>query len=213
MAARGNLSSLLAYPAAEEFRRLGADLQLAYSQLRSVVVAGTTEGEGATSVSVNLAFALAGQGRTVLLVDGNLRRPALHHLFDVPLSDGLAEWDGTVNPPFRPTAIASNLHVLTAGAARSDARLDQCAQLGMLTKHARERFEYVIWDSAPVGAAPDALVLASVADGLLLVIEADRTENAALEVIREQIERAGVRLLGVVMNRYGRFLPRALRRS
>lgn len=199
---------------AEEFRRLCGELQIAFAFAKSVLITAPVGGEGTTTIAVNLARALAeNQQQRVLLVDANGRAPALHRLFGLEPAGGVRDWDGQSRPLYKSTHVAPNLFVLTAGIGDETVLGEQPAKLRLLAKQVREKFDFVVWDSPPITRNSDAFILATVVDGVLVVVEADRTRIDTLEFVREQLTRVDAKLLGAVMNRKGRFLPRALRDS
>lgn len=178
------------------------------------MVVSCNEGEGTTTVAINLARSLAENPRCrVLLIDANLRAPALHRWFDLELAPGLLEWDGTSIPAYQGSPTIPNLSVLTAGVRgeHSLAWVDITADLGIIAKQVREEFDVVVWDSAPVTRHPDGILLARLVDGVLVVVQPDRTRIDALGFLRDELNRAGATVLGAVLNRHGRFYPRTLR--
>jgi Mrp family chromosome partitioning ATPase len=181
-----------------------------------VLLTAPSGGEGVTTIAASLAAALAEDGRTrVLLVDANLRAPAVHERFDVARAPGLIDWDGATPPRYQGVDGTPNLFLLTAGTPappESVASLP-AGLLGTLAKTTRDHFDFVIWDAAPVVRYPDSLPLASLTDGVIVVIEAGATRVEQLELTRERLQRAGARVLGSVMNRTGRNLFRWLKDS
>ena len=201
---------------ADEFRRLGSELQMAFGSAPSLLVTGPSGGEGTTTVAVQLVAALAENSKSkVLLVDGNVRNPMVHQFFGLSISPGVADWDGVSAPPCRRSSETPNLFVLTAGSAEGKAApwVEQGKSLGELVKQIRDNFDFIVWDAPPLGRYPDALVLATVVDGVLAVVEADRTTADELTQVREQLARVGARLLGAVVNRHGRFMPPGMRNT
>jgi Mrp family chromosome partitioning ATPase len=189
---------------AEEFHRLAHELRLAYPSVRSLLVTAARAGEGTTTVAVNLARALAAQqpGR-VLVVDANLRAPTLHRRFDVPLAGGLAGWNGNGDTPWQPTALGANLFVLTAGEHADDPRIRPLGFLAALVERLRGEFAFVVWDAPAVTLDPDALELATLVDGVLVVVEPYRTSAHSLSLTRDQLIRVKAFVVGAVMNRSG----------
>ena len=202
-------------PWVSEFQRLRSELQGISAAVRSVVVTSATEGAGTTTVAAHLALTMAEDGeKSVLLVDANLRAPAVHRIFGLDSGDGLSEWDGTSPLPVQKLVAPPNLHVLTAGTPTDNGLFAlHISRLTEITRRVKAEFDFVIWDTPPVVRHPDAPLLGPLVDGVLVVIESDRTPADALAVAREQLVSMGGRLLGAVMNRRGRFIPRVLRTS
>jgi Mrp family chromosome partitioning ATPase len=201
-------------PVAEEYRRLCTSLRTAVPSAKSLMVLSCAEGEGTTTVAMNLARSFAENPRCrVLLVDANVRAPSLHRWFDLDLAPGLLECDGMDAPAYQATQAIPNLYVLTAGVRgeHSLSWVEATASLGTIAKQIREEFDVAVWDSAPVTRYPDGILLARLVDGVLVVVQPDRTRVDALGFLRDELTRAGVTVLGAVLNRNGRFYPRTLR--
>jgi capsular exopolysaccharide synthesis family protein len=190
---------------AEAFRTLRTNLlfsELA-QKLRVIAVTSANPAEGKSITAANLAITFAQQGRSVVLVDGDLRMPGVHTLFrvprdpgltqvllgDVPLEDALT----TMDPPglvLLPTGI---LPPNPAELLGTEAMVRVLARL-------KERFDIVIFDTAPVLAATDALVVGARCDGVILVVRAGRTDRAAATDAVNQLALVGARVLGAVLN-------------
>jgi Mrp family chromosome partitioning ATPase len=208
------LGSLLGIPpaAVEDYATLASriELVLANEVRRTVVVGGAGRGSGATTVAVGLAAALAVTVRApVLLVDGNLRGPALHTKFHVERAPGLTEVvrDGAGIAHVAHATAVPRLTLLTAG---SEVKSPQSFfQLPAFREqlHAWTRdYTYVVFDSAPFGPA-DPLSLGQAVSGAVLVLEAARTVREVAAETAEEMRRAGIRVLGAVLNRRRFYVP------
>ncbi len=199
------LADLVQSPAfADEFVRLRRDLGA-----RHIAVTGAHGAEGVTSVAARLACSLSGEGR-VLLAEGNLRLPSLANGLGLR-GPGLLDWD--LEGPL-PTQVMPNhpeLAVLTAGKTGARLGVDDAqslpARLGAAARRAREDFAFVVWDTPAATRFPDVLSVASHCDGVLVVVEMDRSRVDGLQFLRDTLERAQVRILGCVLNRSGRYWP------
>jgi capsular exopolysaccharide synthesis family protein len=146
--------------------------------------------------------ALAEGGKRVLLIDADLRRPGVHTLFELPLTPGLSNalLEEEAELPARATAVAG-LSVLAAGdPPPNPGEFVASPRLVRLLDRARPSFDYVLIDSPPVSLVADAAVLAPAVDGVLLVVSAGRTKRDLARRAKDQLERVGARLLGVVLN-------------
>ncbi len=188
----------------EQYRRLAAALHQAQraNGFKVVMVASAVAGEGKTLTAANLALTLSeSYRRNVLLVDGDLRRPSLHTIFQVPGEPGLSDGLISIEEPKLPLhRLSPRLTVLPAGRATSD-------PIGALTSErmrrlideAREVFDWIVIDTPPVGLMSDAALMSSVADGVVLVVKA---ESTPYDMVNRAVEAIGrERLLGVVLNR------------
>ena len=196
----------------DDYRRLRASLLFApaYSEVRTIAVTGTRHGEGATRVAVGLARALAGEGETrVLLVEANLRTPSFGRLLPVGSGPGFAEFlageasAASLIMPLR----AWNLSVITAGVRPA---VIDCEAIAGAVLQVIEQFDFVIIDLPPVNRYADASILAPKVDGVILVVEADRTPVVDAESAKKSLDRVGARIFGVVLNRRRSYVPATL---
>ena len=173
-------------------------------QRQVVLVTSAMTLEGRTTVASQLAASLARAGRRTLLLDGDLRRPALHALFDVPLEDGLCEvlrGDAELGNVIRPTH-AENLWLMTAGYCDVDAvqALAREERLESLFKELRSDYDFIIIDAAPVLGLSDSLLFGQFCDGALLSVLRDHSEVPKIYQAAETLRGVGIRLLGSVVN-------------
>jgi capsular exopolysaccharide synthesis family protein len=162
-------------------------------------------GEGKSTVAANLAVVLAQAGQKVVVIDGDMRRPSLHRLFNVPNRSGLAELMLKVDYPaaqaLQPT-ILKNLFILTTGhLPPNPAELLGSERMVRILEQILALADVVVIDSPPIGAVTDAVVLSRRVDGMLLVVESGVTHTKFMEQGLEQLRRVGVHVLGVVMNK------------
>ena len=204
----------LLLPVSEECRRLTTSLKTAAPSAKSLMVVSCVVGEGTTTVAMHLARSFTENPRCrVLLVDANVRNPSLHRWFDLDLAPGLLECDGMSAPAHHETPTIPNLWILTAGLRGEHSLTSVQASEGLeiVAKRIREDFDVTIWDSAPISQYPDGLLLARLVDGVLVVVQPDRTRVDALAFLRDELARSGANVLGAVLNRNGRFYPRTFR--
>jgi protein-tyrosine kinase len=188
---------------AEQYRKLAGSLhhtQLNRS-LKVLMVTSAMAGEGKSLTATNLALTFSeSYRRTVLLIDADLRRPTLHETFQVPnvsgLGDGLrAESEQKLSL----IQVSPRLTLLTAGRPDPDPMSSLTSErMRRVIEEASSRFDWVIVDTPPVGVLPDAKLLASMADGILLVVHAGKT---AYTLVQRAVAALGrERILGVVLN-------------
>jgi succinoglycan biosynthesis transport protein ExoP len=171
---------------------------------RAILVTSAQPQEGKSFAAVNLAVSLAEGGEQVLLVDADCRRASCHRAFGLePPSVGLSSilYRGLPPEVAMLTTGVTNLTFLPAGPKPPDpsALLASDAARALLAT-LRERFAWVIIDSPPVLAVSDASELASMVDGVLLIVRANTTPIEAVQITRDRLESVGARMLGVVLN-------------
>lgn len=170
--------------------------------LRIVMVTSAQSGEGKTSVASQLAASLARAWRKTLLIDGDLRNPGVHKLFEAAQEPGFSELlRGEVNTAdaVRPTSI-SRLWVMPAGHWDSHA-VQALAQdgVGTLFKQLKEEFDFIIVDSSPVLPVNDSLMLGQHVDGVIFSILRDVSRIPAVQAARARLLNLRVRTLGGVV--------------
>lgn len=190
---------------AEAMRQVSASLRFVDvdKSRRVILVTSCSAQEGKSSVGLGLALTLAEGGRTVLFIEADLRRPSAARytqlegtvglttvlIGDVELDDAVQQWG-------RP-----GLDILTAGAQPPNpGQLLSSGELHRVVDEAREKYDYVIIDTAPVLSVSDALWLSTMADGTLFVVRAHRTKGTELARALSSLDSTRTPVLGIVLN-------------
>ncbi|MCS7173055.1 MAG: polysaccharide biosynthesis tyrosine autokinase [Armatimonadetes bacterium] len=168
-----------------------------------LAVTSTKPREGTSTVVLNLARACADMGDRTVVVDAQLRRPALHRLLRAQNGWGLAEvLSGSACVEEVLVQLEPNLWLLPAGSGVPDpGKLLNPRQVEPLLRQLGGRADVVLVDVASAGAFADAYVLGPLCDGVLLVVEAGRPPRGIEELVRVQLQRAGAKVVGVVVNK------------
>jgi len=189
---------------AEAFRKLRTNLQVLTVDHppRVLVVTSSSPSEGKSTTSTNIALALAEAERTVVLVDGDLRRPRLAKYLDVLGSVGVStvlSGGAALDEVLQQTKFP-RLSVLAAGPTPPNPSelLGSLAAEKMLAE-LRSRFDYVIIDSAPLLAVTDGAILSAKSDGALVVVKAGKTRRDQLSHAIGMLNDVGATLLGAVL--------------
>ena len=202
--AKGN-RKWLEYSSEEEVKLVHRVFLTEHSELpRVVVFSGVGHGDGSTTVCVRAARVIADQVKgSVCVVDANLRSPALHHHF------GTTNKTGFMTALKRPDRLGQcviqcdpQLWFLPSGA--KDTSIDPTTvtvdRVAAIVRHLRDRFDRVLFDTPPSGIYADAARLGEFADGMVLVVRANRTRREAARRAKEDLEAVNVRILGAVLN-------------
>ena len=171
--------------------------------IRVVMVTSGVAGEGKSSLSCHLAASLARSGRKTLLIDGDLRKPSVHRLFDQPIGPGLSDLlrgEAHLSEVIHPSQ-SPDLDLITAG--RSDQSTVQALARGDLQSIFdlfRERYDFVIIDSAPVLPVVDSLLIAQHVDAVLFSILRDVSRLPSVQEAHGRLTALGIRVLGAVVS-------------
>ena len=188
----------------EEYRRLAATLHglQVESGIKTIMISSALPRDGKTLTTTNLALTLSeSYKRRVLVIDADLRRPSIHEVFSLPNERGLAEGLREAGPASLAVLdVSPTLAVLTAGMPdRTPMAGLTSARMKELLDEAASRFDWVLLDTAPIGLISDAQLLASLVDGVILVVGAGSTDYRAITQTVNQLGRE--RFIGVVLNR------------
>lgn len=192
-------------PISEQYRTLRTNIQfsVAAQSLRSIVITSSGPAEGKSTTVANLAVVFAQQGKKVLLVDADLRKPTVHYTFRqdnyIGLTNVLTK-QARFEEAIRKTDV-EGLYVMTSGPIPPNPAelLGSDAMVGLL-EEAYNEFDIVLLDTPPVLAVADAQILANQCDGTILVIHSGKTEIEAAQKAKEMLAAAKGKLLGAVLN-------------
>lgn len=186
----------------EQYRRLAATLHEAQVEkgLKTLMVTSAGPGDGKTLTVVNLGLTLSGSyGRRVLLIDGDLRRAAIHSVLGLSNETGLSDILLNAGAEPRILDVTPKLSVVTAGPMRDNAQAGLASErMSAFLEAAVKRFDWVLLDSPPVGLISDAQILSQQVQGVIFVIRAGSTPFALVEKALAALGRD--RVVGTVLN-------------
>jgi capsular exopolysaccharide synthesis family protein len=168
------------------------------------MVTSALSGEGKTSLAGHLAVSLARAGRRTLLIDGDMRKPTLHRLVNLPSDVGLTdllEGDDALGHAVRATQV-SGLWLLPAGVqkGRGTQALSHDGRVRQMFERFRAEFDIVLLDTSPVLLVTDPLLLGEHADAVLLSLLRDVSRLPTVYLACQRLADMGIRVLGGVVN-------------
>jgi succinoglycan biosynthesis transport protein ExoP len=192
-------------PMSEAIRHLRTSLMLSVSggPPEAIVITSPHPREGKSTISINLAIALAQDGQRVVILDCDLRRPRLHEVFHLKNNPGLTSHltgNATLEAILKPTEV-DNLFFIPAGPIPPNpAELLNSQTYKHLLQNLRREFHHIIIDTPPTLGFADARVAALQADGVLLVAKHQSTSREAGRLARQYFNQVNARMLGMVLN-------------
>lgn len=206
----GKICEYLPYSGREAFKRLRTNTLIALNQEKKCPVVGVTSAqpsEGKSTVTINLAYSLAELKKSVLLIDGDMRRPAVHSAVGCELTPGLSDiLSGTQN--LKDAIVRYKSHTddtcfdLIPGGSLPDnpSELLNSNRFQRLIEVVSGAYDYVLVDLPPVNAVVDAVNASKYTDGLIVVIREKHCPRFVLDSCLEQLRYAKANVLGFVMN-------------
>lgn len=193
-------------PVEEAYRVLRTNIQFCgvSKPIKTLSITSNRSGEGKTTTSINLAVSVAKSGKKVLLVDADMRKPARYKHFGDNSEKGLSSLisnNATLDEVINETNI-SNLYFIACGPKPPNAaELVGLSEFNRFVETVREQFDMVIIDTPPLGSVIDSAIIASQTDCSILVIETNSVSYNNAVRMKEQLEKANARVLGVVLNK------------
>lgn len=196
----------LEFTATEQYKLLRTNLEFTIPEGTKCPVIGVTSsmrGEGKSTTAVNLSYVLAEKGSKVLLIDGDLRIPSIAKKMDIPATPGLTDElmsKGAEIESYK-SSLLDTWYIMPSGdIPPNPSELLGSKRMESVLETLREEFDYIIIDLPPVNIVSDALSIANLITGMIIVIREEYTEKKELEHCFRQLKLSNVNVLGCVMN-------------
>ena len=206
------IPAALVSPSGQQYEDLKTNLLTRYpdGSVKTILITGTIAGEGTSTTAISLAAALARDASLkVVLIDVNLRRPGLHRILQVDNRHGVLDLLDENSRGVSPIKVGpGNLDVIPCGGRHDDpATLFKSDTFDQLLRAARDGYDYVILDAPPVQGFSECRILCPKVDGVVLVIGSGKIRREVALSAKRQLEDAGAKILGVVLNRRKFYIP------
>lgn len=191
-------------PISESYRAIRTNLQFSSSgkQLKVIGLTSSVPGEGKSITISNIALTMAQDGKKVLLIDSDLRKPTQHKIFGL-LNKGVtniiamgAPFDEVVHKD-----VFANIDVLTSGPIPPNpSKLIGSEKMSELLKEVSEKYDYILVDLPPILAVTDAAIVGNLSDGVILVVRSGMTAPDEANESKKRLQAGNANILGVVLN-------------
>jgi len=189
----------------EAFRTMRTSIILSFinKNPKKLLVTSPSPSEGKTTVALNLAITLALAEHSVLLIDSDMRQPGLHKIFGSKNLDGfsnLLAGNAKINKVLKISKVPNLSYISSGPIPPNPTELLGTKQFSYLLAFLTKKFDYIIFDSPPTMGFADSLILSSMVDGTILVIEGGKTTIQALKKVKDLFRSINSKILGVVIN-------------
>ncbi len=193
---------------AEAYRQLRTSILLSTAghAPKSLLITSSLPAEGKTTTAVNTAISLAQTGAKVLVIDADMRRPRLHSVFGLSNAEGLST---ILSSEMSAAEIVqtvqydddSKLHLLPSGPIPPNpAELIGSEQMTNFMRVMQDNFTHVVVDSPPIASFTDGVLIASMVDGVILVVHSGKSSRQVVKRARQFLQDVGAKIFGVVLN-------------
>ena len=191
----------------EQFRTVRTNINFSTpdKELKTLLITSTSPGEGKSTTAANVAIVFAQEGKRVLLVDADMRKPTMHYTFHTTNTTGLSnlltkQW--SLEEVTKVTEI-DGLHLMTCGPIPPNpAELIGSKSMESLLVELQSAYDLVIFDAPPLLSVADAQILSNKCDGTILVVNTGKTEKDNVIKAKESLDSSKAKILGVVMNNF-----------
>ena len=198
------------YAMKESLRALRTNIQFCGDDVKTILITSSLPDEGKSTVAMDLARALTDSGKRVLIIDTDMRKSVLATRLRAKNASrkkimGLSHYlsgQSKIEEILYATEIPKLFMVFAGPAVPNPTEILEKKYFAELVSFAREHFDYILIDCAPIGAAIDAAVVAKHCDGAILVIAQGMANSRMINSVRKQLEASGIKILGAVYGKY-----------
>lgn len=193
-------------PISEAYRTLRTNVQFTSvdSETKKIMITSAGPREGKSTTVANLAVSIAQTGKSVLVIDADLRNPSQHKLFGLDNGQGLSValvQDQGHQQYIRETAVPGVMLLTGGPIPPNPAELVGSKRMKRLIQAVSEQYDMVLIDTPPIVAVTDAAILAQEVDGVIIVLAAGEVNKEYAQRAKEQLDKVGAKILGAVLNK------------
>jgi len=190
----------------EKFRGIRSNIMFsnAENEINSLLITSEKPASGKSTISANIAVTYAQAGYKTLIIDGDMRKPTQHYIFDLPNNSGLSNLiinKTTYSESIKETRV-DNLAILTAGPTPPNpSELIASSKFENIYNELLDHYDFVVIDTPPVNTVTDAQVYAKTVKNCVLVIDTEKNNKTEVKKAKDLLNKAGGKLLGAVLNK------------
>lgn len=191
----------------EQFRTLRTNINFSMpdQELQTILFTSASPGEGKSTIAANTAIVFAQEGKRVLLVDADMRKPTVHYTFHMTNTLGLSNLltrQATLDEVVKESEI-DKLHVITCGPIPPNpAELLGSRTMNKIIEEMKDHYDIILFDAPPVLSVTDGQILSNKCEGTVLVLSAGQTEKEGIVKAKEALVSSQANLIGAVLNNY-----------
>ena len=194
-------------PISESYRGIRTSIEFSNldKEMKVINVTSSMQGEGKSTVIANIAVSFANLEKKVLLLEGDLRNPSVHRMFNISNINGLT--DILLNNKNFAECVhcteVKNLHVLTCGAVPPNpSEILSSKKMKDFINELREYYDYIFIDTPPIGVVTDAGIISTYSDGCVFVVGSKQCDVEIAKVSKHRLEDVGANIIGAVLNKF-----------
>ncbi|MFR3072602.1 MAG: CpsD/CapB family tyrosine-protein kinase [Paeniclostridium sp.] len=195
-------------PISEAYRTIRTNIEFSNldKEIKTIVVTSSQQNEGKSTVIANLAVSFSGmEDKKVLVLEGDLRNPTVHRMFNVSNAHGITEiltgqksFEECVH-----TTEVKGLHVVTCGKIPPNpSEMLASRKMKAFIESLKDHYDYIFIDAPPIGIITDAGIISTYADGTMLVVASKEVDIDMVKIAKERLEKVNANILGIVLNKF-----------
>ena len=192
---------------AEAYREIRSNIEFSNldKELKVISITSSMQNEGKSTIIANLAVSFAKLDKKVLIIEGDLRSPSVHRMFNISNINGLTDilLDKKKFSECIHCTEIENLHILTCGPIPTNpSEVLSSKKIRQFIDGLREHYDYIFIDAPPIGVVTDAGIIANYIDGCIFVVGSGEIDIEMAKISKEKLEKVGANILGVVLNKF-----------
>ncbi|WP_304969445.1 CpsD/CapB family tyrosine-protein kinase [Romboutsia ilealis] len=194
-------------PISESYRGIRTSIEFSNldKEMKVIIVTSSMQNEGKSTVMANLAVSFANLEKKVLLLEGDLRNPSVHRMFNISNINGVT--DILVNNKNFADCVhcteVKNLHVLTCGAMPPNpSEILSSKKMKEFIVSLREYYDYIFIDAPPIGIVTDAGIISTYSDGCVFVVGSKQCDVEMAKIAKKRLEDVKANIIGAVLNKF-----------